>query len=62
MPDRKGRPKSFVFNYKTGRNRGLSLSLKFGRAEVSKRDVVAALEELTGEIRSKDPKTLGTRS
>ena len=62
VPDRKGRPKNFVFNYRTGRDRGLSLSLKFGRVDVSKRDVVAALEELTGEIRSKDPKAIGTRS
>ena len=62
VPDRKGRPKNFVFTYKTGRDRGLSLSLKFGRAEVSKGDIVAALEELTGEIRSKDPKAIGTRS
>jgi ParB family chromosome partitioning protein len=62
VPDRKGRPKNFVFNYKTGRERGLALSLKFGRSEVSKADVVGALEELVGEIRSKEPKTLGIRS
>ena len=62
VPDRKGRPRNFVFSYKTGRDRGLALSLKFGRAEVSKDEVVAALEELIGEIRSKDPKTIGTRS
>ena len=62
VPDRKGRPKNFVFTYKTGRDRGLSLSLKFGRADVSKGDIVAALEELTGEIKSKDPKAIGTRS
>lgn len=62
VPDRKGRPKNFVFTYKTGRDRGLSLSLKFGRAEVSKGDIVEALEELTGEIKSKDPKAIGTRS
>ncbi len=62
VPDRKGRPKNFVFTYRTGRDRGLSLSLKFGRAEVTKSDIVAALEELTGEIRSKDPKAIGTRS
>lgn len=62
VPDRKGRPRNFVFNYKTGRDRGLSLSLKFGRADVSKAEVVAALEELAGEIKSKDPKTIGTRS
>jgi ParB family chromosome partitioning protein len=62
VPDRKGRPRNFVFTYKTGRDRGLSLSLRFGRADVSKADVVGALEELAGEIRSKDPKTIGTRS
>lgn len=62
VPDRKGRPKNFVFTYKTGRDRGLSLSLKFGRSDVSKGDIVAALEELTGEIKSKDPKAIGTRS
>ncbi len=62
VPDRKNRAKNFIFNYKTGRDRGLSLSLKFGRADVSKADVLAALEELLGEIRSKDPKTIGTRS
>lgn len=62
VPDRKGRPKNFVFTYRTGRDRGLALSLKFGRAEVSKSDIVTALEELIGEIRSKDPKTIGTRS
>lgn len=62
VPDRKGRPKNFVFTYKTGRDRGLSLSLKFGRPDVSKRDIVTALEELTGEIKSKDPKAIGTRS
>ena len=62
VPDRKGRPKNFVFHYKTGRDRGLALSLKFGRADVSKADVVSALEELTGEIRSKEPKAIGTRS
>jgi ParB family chromosome partitioning protein len=62
VPDRKGRPKNFVFNYKTGRDRGLALSLKFGRSEVSKADVIGALEEITGEIRSKEPKTLGIRS
>jgi len=62
VPDRKGRPRNFVFNYKTGRDRGLALSLKFGRAEVSKGDIVSALEELTEEIRSKEPKVIGTRS
>ena len=62
VPDRKRRPKNFVFNYKTGRDRGLSLSLKFGRVEVSKADVLTALEEIIGEIRSKDPKVIGTRS
>ncbi len=62
VPDRKGRPKNFVFTYKTGRDRGLSLSLKFGRADVSKSDIVTALEELAGEIKSKDPKAIGTRS
>jgi ParB family chromosome partitioning protein len=62
VPDRKGRPKNFIFTYKTGRDRGLALSLKFGRADVSKSEVVAALEELTGEIKSKDPKAIGTRS
>lgn len=62
VPDRKGRPKNFVFTYKTGRDRGLSLSLKFGRSDVSKSDIVAALEELTGEIKSKEPKAIGTRS
>jgi len=62
VPDRKGRPKNFVFTYKTGRDRGLSLSLRFGRSDVSKSDIVAALEELTGEIKSKDPKVIGTRS
>jgi ParB family transcriptional regulator, chromosome partitioning protein len=62
VPDRKGRPKNFVFSYKTGRDRGLSLSLRFGRSEVSKQDVVSALEELASEIRSKDAKTIGTRS
>ena len=62
VPDRKGRPKNFVFTYKTGRDRSLSLSLKFGRADVSKSDIVTALEELTGEIKSKDPKAIGTRS
>ena len=62
VPDRKGRPKNFVFTYKTGRDRGLSLSLKFGRSDVSKSDIVTALEELTGEIKSKDPKAIGTRS
>jgi len=62
VPDRKGRAGKFVFNYKTGRDRGLSLSLKFRRTDVSKADVLAALEELLAEIRSKDPKTIGTRS
>jgi len=62
VPDRKGRPRHFVFHYKTGRDRGLSLSLKFGRTDVSKADIVSALEELVGEIRSKEPKTIGTRS
>jgi ParB family chromosome partitioning protein len=62
VPDRKGRSKNFVFNYKTGRDRGLALSLKFGRSDVSKADVVGALEELVGEIRSKEPKVLGIRS
>jgi ParB family chromosome partitioning protein len=62
VPDRKGRPKHFVFQYKTGRDRGLSLSLKFGRSDVCKADIVAALEELTGEIRAKDPEVIGTRS
>lgn len=62
VPDRKGRPKNFVFTYKTGRDRGLTLSLKFGRAEVTKDDVLAALDELTGEIRSKEAKTIGFRS
>ena len=62
VPDRKGRPRNFVFKYKTGRDRGLALSLKFGRADVSKSDVVSALEELASEIKSKDPKTIGTRS
>lgn len=62
VPDRKGRPRNFVFHYKTGRDRGLALSLKFGRADVSKADIVSALEELTGEIRSKEPKAIGTRS
>ncbi len=62
VPDRKGRPRNFVFTYKTGRDRGLSLSLKFGRADVSKSDIVTALEELAGEIKSKDPKAIGTRS
>lgn len=62
VPDRKGRPRNFVFNYKTGRDRGLALSLRFGRPEVSKDDVVAALEELIDEIRSKEPKAIGTRS
>lgn len=62
VPDRKGRPPNFVFNYKTGRDRGLALSLRFRRPDVSKDEVVAALEELIGEIRSKDPKTIGTRS
>ena len=62
VPDRKSRPKNFVFSYRTGRDRGLSLSLKFGRADVSKGEVIAALEEITGEIRAKDPKTIGTRS
>jgi ParB family chromosome partitioning protein len=62
VPDRKGRPKNFVFNYKTGRDRGLALSLRFGRSDVSKADVVGALEELVGEIRSKEPKVLGIRS
>jgi hypothetical protein len=62
VPDRKGRPKHYVFSYKTGRDRGLALSLKFGRSDVSKSDVVSALQLLTDEIKSKDPKTLGTRS
>ncbi len=62
VPDRKGRPRNFVFTYRTGRERGLSLSLKFGRSEVSKSDIIATLEELTREIASKDPKTIGTRS
>lgn len=62
VPDKKGRPKHFVFHYKTGRDRGLVLSLKFGRSDVSKADIVSALEELTGEIRSKEPKAIGTRS
>lgn len=62
VPDKKGRPRHFVFSYKTGRDRGLSLSLKFGRTDVSKADVVAALEELAKEIKSKDPKVIGTRS
>jgi ParB family chromosome partitioning protein len=62
VPDRKARAKSFVFSYKTGRDRGLSLSLRFRRADVSKADVLAALEELLGEIRSKEPRTIGTRS
>ena len=62
VPDRRGRPKSFVFSYRTGRDKGLSLSLRFARAEVSKSEVLAALDELSSEIRSKDPKVLGTRS
>lgn len=62
VPDRKGRPRNFVFNYKTGRDKGLALSLKFGRTEVSKDDVLSALEELINEIRSKEPKAIGTRS
>lgn len=62
VPDRKGRPKNFVFNYKTGRDRGLTLSLRFGRTDVSKADIVEALEDLTGEIKSKDPKAIGIRS
>lgn len=62
VPDRKGRAKNFVFVYKTGRDRGLALSLKFGRRDVSKDDLLAALEELLSEIRSKEPKVLGTRS
>lgn len=61
VPDKKGRPRRFVFKYKTGRDRGLTLVLRFGRTEASKADVVTALEELAGEIKSKDPKTLGTR-
>ncbi|MEO8362242.1 MAG: ParB/RepB/Spo0J family partition protein [Vicinamibacteria bacterium] len=62
VPDRKGRPKNFVFVYKTGRDRGLTLSLKFGRSEVSKADILTALDELTAEIRGKEPKAIGTRS
>ena len=62
VPDRKGRPRNFVFTYKTGRDRGLGLSLKFGRSDVSKADVVSALEELLKEIGAKDPKALGIRS
>ena len=62
VPDRKGRPRQFVFSYRTGRDRGLALLLKFSRSEVSKTDVIEALEELTSEIRSKDPKTIGTKS
>jgi ParB family chromosome partitioning protein len=62
VPDRKGRPKHFLFRYKTGRDKGLALTLKFDRSDVSKSDVVSALEELAGEIRSKDPKAIGTRS
>ena len=62
VPDRKGRPRNFVFTYKTGRDRGLGLSLKFGRSDVSKADVVSALEELLKEIGAKDPKALGVRS
>ena len=62
VPDRKGRPKNFVFNYKTGRDRGLTLSLRFGRTDVSKADIIEALEDLTGEIKSKDPKAIGIRS
>ena len=62
VPDRKGRPKNFVFTYRTGRDRGLALSLKFGRSEVSKDDVVNALEELINEIRAKEPKSIGIRS
>jgi len=62
VPDRKGRPKNFIFHYRTGRDRGLALSLKFGRADVSKADIVSALLELAGEIKSKDPKVIGTRS
>ncbi|MEO6402333.1 MAG: ParB/RepB/Spo0J family partition protein [Vicinamibacteria bacterium] len=62
VPDRKGRPKNFVFVYKTGRDRGLALSLKFGRSEVSKADILTALDELTAEIRGKEPKAIGTRS
>ena len=62
VPDRKGRPRNFVFTYKTGRDRGLALSLKFGRAEVSKDEIISALEELTSEIKSKDPRTIGTRT
>jgi ParB family chromosome partitioning protein len=61
VPDKKGRPRQFVFKYRTGRDRGLTLMLRFGRAEVSQADVVSALQELAGEIKSKDPKTLGTR-
>lgn len=61
VPDHKGRPKQFVFTYKTGRDKGLTLSLRFGKTEASKGDVVSALEELVSEIKSKDPKTLGTR-
>lgn len=62
VPDRKGRPRNFVFVYKTGRDKGLALSLKFGRTEVSKDDVLLALEELIQEIRAKEPKAIGTRS
>lgn len=62
VPDRKGRPRQFVFKYRTGRDRGLALSLKFSRAEVSKTEVITALEDLTSEIRGKDAKTIGTRS
>ena len=62
VPDRKGRPRNFVFNYKTGRDKGLALSLRFGKSEVSKGEVVAALAERLTEIQSKDAKTLGTRS
>jgi ParB family transcriptional regulator, chromosome partitioning protein len=62
VPDRKGRPKHFTFTYKTNRDRGLNLSLKFSRPDISKDDVVTALEELTAEIRAKEPKAIGTRS
>ena len=62
VPDRKGRPRNFMFTYKTGRDRGLALSLRFGRSDVSKADIVSALGELLNEIGAKDPKALGVRS
>ena len=61
VPDRRGRPRNFLFTYKTGREKGLTLTLRFGKSDVSKADIVETLDELSREIRGKEPKALGIR-